>query len=334
MRHKKFFSLSFILIFILSSSCQFKIYAQDQNILNSEAVIAWGTKGTTDILFRTLLKYVDGSKYNLKITPVNKTGFAGAYATNYVNNQESNGKYLLINAENPPLYEFLGYGNLDYDNFECILLIATDIVAIISPVDSEWHTFSEIVEASRAGRKITMSITNVGGLSWNAVSVLQPYTKTYFIQEWYQTDSLAVSAVFENEADFTFSKIQLAREATRNGRAKILAILSDKEFPGVKARLITEDFPEFKKCLPWGPFYGIFIKKGTDPEIISRYKQAFKEAYENEEYQKYLKSCFTIPLGLQGEEANEYINKWKSNTLSILKNSMLNMNFKFNRIGK
>ena len=67
MRHKKFFSLSFILIFILSSSCQFKIYAQDQNILNSEAVIAWGTKGTTDILFRTLLKYVDGSKYNLKI---------------------------------------------------------------------------------------------------------------------------------------------------------------------------------------------------------------------------------------------------------------------------
>ena len=313
----------------LITSC----YAANENI-KAEAVIAWPRGGGTDTLFRLLISHVNSNNKDINILPTNKIGFAGALALNYVYIHPADATRILINAENPPLYEFLGYGDKNYDDFECILLAATEAVGLIVPAESKWHTYSEIVYDSKNVREITQAITNVGSLPWSSSAMLSSFAQGDFKQEWYDTDVAAMMAVFNGEADFTFIKVQMARQAVKNGRLRFICTLTDKRLPEWEdVPAVTEEFPEFKNYLPWGPFYGAFVKKGTDPKIIERLKNAFMDAYNSKACQKYLADGKMIPLGLSGQEANDYIHKWQERTLTAFSKGKLNLDFKFNNFG-
>ena len=81
---------------------------------------------------------------------------------------------------------------------------------------------------------------------------------------------------------------------------------------------ITDYDPAFSEYLPWGPFYGVFVKKGTDKSTIETLSTAFGEAYTDASYQKVLTNLYVEPLGLCGQEANEYIEAWRAASLKAL----------------
>ncbi|MBQ3446175.1 MAG: tripartite tricarboxylate transporter substrate binding protein, partial [Synergistaceae bacterium] len=126
----------------------------------AQGIIGWAEGGGTDTLMRLLASQMSG------VTTVNKTGLAGAVATNFVYNLPADGETLLMNAENPTLYKLLGYGDVDYSGFECVLLAATEVVGVIVPANSKWQTFTEIVNAAKEGREIVEATTNIGGMPW------------------------------------------------------------------------------------------------------------------------------------------------------------------------
>ena len=305
-------------------------YAAGKSI-NAEGVIAWPRYGGTDTLFRLLINHINANNKDISITPTNKIGFAGALALHYVYSHEADATRILIAAENPPLYKFLGYGDKNYDDFECILLAATEPMALIVPADSKWRSYSELIEDSNTAERITQAITNVGSLPWSSSAMLNSVAQSNFKQEWYDTDGAAMMAVFAGEADFTFVKVQMARQAVKNGRLRFIFTLTDERLPEWEdVPAVTEEFPEFKKYLPWGPFYGAFVKKGTPPEIVERLKNAFMNAYQSPACQKYLADGRMIPLGLAGQEANDYIHSWQERTLAAFASGKLNLDFKFN----
>ena len=84
---------------------------------------------------------------------------------------------------------------------------------------------------------------------------------------------------------------------------------------------MTAEDPDFAKDLPWGPFYGVFVKKGTAPEIIAKLSDAFTKAGPVESYQKVLDNFNINFLGYSGDEAAKYIASWRENTVNALKNS-------------
>ena len=54
------------------------------------------------------------------------------------------------------------------------------------------------------------------------------------------------------------------REHIRAGRVRALAVVSDTPVAGIEdVPLITTTSADYKKYLPWGPFYGVFVKKET-----------------------------------------------------------------------
>ena len=85
--------------------------------------------------------------------------------------------------------------------------------------------------------------------------------------------------------------------------------------------LITEEYPDFEKYLPWGPFYGVFVKEGTDAAVIETLAKAFSEAGPAESYQEVLGNFNINFLGYTGEDAKNYIASWRENTVNALKNS-------------
>ena len=310
----KKFALVVVLVLLMASSA----FATD-------GIIGWAAGGGTDTLMRPLIKHIGN------INPIVKTGLAGAVALNYVNDRPSDGETLLMNAENPTLYKFLGYGDVDYDNFECVLLIATEVVGVVVNPNSKFNSFKEIVEAARADKEsIIEATTNVGGMPWTLTAMLGHITSVNFVQQWYNGDKAAMDAVIEGEADFTFCKLQMGRELFKQGKLRYISLISKEKIEGWDVPLITDEYPAFAENLPWGPFYGVFVKKDTPVEIINKWKAAFADAYKSDEYQKLLSDARMTPLGLNGAAALDYIHGWQARTLSILSKADLNMRFRFN----
>ncbi len=253
----------------------------------------------------------------------NMTGATGSVAARYVHDAAADGYTLLMGAENPALYDVLFISKLTYDDFDCVYLIGDEVVGIVVGKDSKYNSFTEIVEAAKAEPwGVTISTTGIGGLPWEVSAFIFVITGATFKQVQYDGDASAKAAVVNGECDFTVCKIQSGMEDWKAGDLKFLCLLSTepvKAMPDVP--IVTAEYPEFKKCLPWGPFYGVFTKKGTDPEINRILSDAFAYAGSQESYKSVLANFNINFLGYTGEEADRYISSWHENTVNALKSS-------------
>lgn len=289
---------------------------------NISGIIQWGAGGGTDSLMRPLATLAE-KKLGVSIVVENKTGGTGSIATKAVFDQAADGYTVLMGAENPQLYSALGIIDLTYADFEPVFLIGDETVGIVVGKNSKYKTFTDLINDAKANPdKIKLSTTGPGGLPWEVAAFINSVTGATFNQIPYDSDASARTAVLNGECDFTVAKVQSALEAYKAGDLKYLTMVSSEKVSSLaEIPLITEEYPDFAKFLPWGPFYGIFVKKGTDPEAIKTMTAAFKEAYEDPTYQEVLKNFNINPLGYSGDEASKYLKEWQVNTITSLYNS-------------
>ena len=81
---------------------------------------------------------------------------------------------------------------------------------------------------------------------------------------------------------------------------------------------ITKDYPEFAKYLPWGPFYGVFVKRDTPDDIKATLVKAFKTAGDNAQFQTLMKERGNVMMNVSGADADAFMKKWQSVTAWVL----------------
>ena len=283
-------------------------------------IIQWGEGGGTDTLMRPLCAatepYLGGT-----IALRNMTGGTGTVATQYVYDKPADGTTLLLGAENPALYDALKLSDLTYNDFTCVLLIGQETVGVTVPVDSPYQTFADLISAAlKSPGTIRLATTAKGGLPWTVARFIQSVTGASFSEIPYDSDATARTAVLNGECEVTVSKLQSGIEAVREGKLKYLCMLSDAPvdaLPDVPP--ITDFDPAFSDYLPWGPFYGVFVKKGTDADAMQRLSDAFFHGFSEPAYQSLLDSLYVEPLGLTGDAADAYIQAWRDASLSALR---------------
>ena len=138
----------------------------------------------------------------------------------------------------------------------------------------------------------------------------------------YDSDSAAKNAVVNGECEFTACLLLQGIEEAKAGDVKFLAVLANEPARALpEVPVIVKEFPGFSKYLPWGAFYGVFAKKGTDPAIIATLADAFTKAGPDENYQKVLLNFDVNFMGYTGEKAAQYISSWRKNTVEALMSS-------------
>ena len=311
-----------ILAVILALSFALPAFALDYPTQNVTGVVLWGAGGTTDSILRPLATLAEPF-LGKSIIIQNMTGAGGSVATQYVYDAPNDGYTLLMGAENPALYDAIGICDVTYDDFDCVFLVGDEAAGIIVAKDSKYKTFTDIIEDAKAHPgTVKYSETGPGGLPWTVSAFIQDVTGASFNQVPYDSDAAAKNAVLNGECDFTVCLLQQGLEESKAGDLRFLAVFSktpDKALPGVP--VIINEFPGFEKYLPWGAFYGVFAKKGTDKAIIDKLAEAFKAAAPNETYQNVLKNFDVNFMGATGEEAAAYVSNWRKNTVQALKNS-------------
>ena len=281
-------------------------------------VIQWGAGGGTDSLMRPL-SVLAQDILGTNIVLTNKTGETGSMAVQYVYDQEADGATLLMGAENPALYDELGISELTYDDFQCVFLIGDETTGIVVGKDSPYHSLTELVDAAKAGQDVTLATTGTGGLPWEVAAMIAGVTGAEFTQVEYSSDASAKEAVLSGQCDFTVSKVQMGYQEYKSGEYRWLCMLATEPVELMSdVPLITEEYPEFADYLPWGPFYGVFVKEGTDAQIVKVLSDAFAKAYQDSSYQTMLGYFYINPLGLTGDGAKDYIGKWRANMADIL----------------
>lgn len=308
-----------ILILLVLSSFNLSVFSQDFPKKNFNGVIQWGAGGETDNVSRALTPWVE--KYLGKsIVLQNKPGATGALATQYVLLLPPDGYNILFAAENPQLYKVLGLGDFDFADFYCVNLIARGIPVLAVPSESPYNSLQELVDdaKSRPGQ-IANGITGPGGLPFTVSAMMKTIQGIEFNQIPFDGTGPAITAMLGGHVDMVFGATSTVTELVEAGMVKALAVIDlerVEELPGVPA--ITEIYPEYEKLLPWGPFYGVFVRRDVPDHIKVNLVNAFQEGWEEERFQKFIKDAGSIPMGIYGEEADDFLKKWQSTSCWLL----------------
>ena len=121
--------------------------------------------------------------------------------------------------------------------------------------------------------------------------------------------------------DYTAVTVSACAEQIRAGEVKALAVMYDAPLTAeglTEIPVITDVYPDYDKYMPWGPFYGAFVKADTPQEVVDYLTEQFDMVMQKPEIDEMLKNLGTIPVNLTGADAREFVDKYRSTTSWLL----------------
>lgn len=315
-RLRKMYLLAAALVFCVFSVAQ----ATDYPAKDISGTIQWGAGGTTDIISRAVTPGVE-KLLGKKIVLMNRPGATGAIATQYVHSQPADGYNILYGAENPQIYKVLDIAPLDYTtNFYPVNILARGVPIIVCNNDQPWKTIKELLDdAKKNPGKIKMGTTGTGGVPHVVGNMIKTVDKITFNQIPFDGDGPGVTALLGGHTQFTIATLTAVREHVRAGRLRPLAIVSDKPVAGLEAvPLITSYNKDYGKYLPWGPFFGVFVKKEVPDDVKKKLVDVYLKGSQDPQFLTLIKDLGGIPMGISEAEAEKFIRHWQSVTSWLL----------------
>lgn len=289
--------------------------AQDYPAKEIQGIIQWGAGGSTDTVMRTVTPHAEdvlGGKVVMK----NMTGGVGAIATKFTFAQKPDGYTLLMGAENPLLYKVMGLGDIDYSEFVPINILARGVPILVANNDAPFNNFAELVEYVQANpNQIKVGSTGPGGLPSVVMAMLSSKIDLPMTSVPYDGDGPALTAVQGGAVDLMPAVLGASIEAIKGGRIKPIVVIDNAPaaaLPDVAA--LGEINPEYADYLPWGPFFGVFVKKGTPDDIVAKLTEAYAEGAKSDDFVKLMNDRGYLIDSLSGQAAEDFLNKWQSLT--------------------
>lgn len=217
----------------------------------------------------------------------------------------------------------MGTSELDYDDFYPICLLSNSYGGIFVAKDSKYQTLEELFNdmLSNPG-KVIAATTGAGGLPETAATIIRSISGTEPNMVPFDGENECAIAVMGGNADFAVSTLGSIASFYQSGDIRILAMFHNERLKGFDdVPAITEIYPAYNEVLPWGPFYGIFVKQGTDQAIIDTLTAAFSKACEAPDFQELVASKVCFVMNMTGDEAVEYLRKYRSTTSYMLYDS-------------
>lgn len=278
-----------------------------------QGIIQWGAGGSTDTVMRSISPHAEKA-LGVDIVLTNKTGGVGAIAMKYVNSKYDDGYTLLMGAENPQMYKVLGLGDMDYNDMITINILARGTPVFVARNDAPYSNMQEFTDFVKAHPgELKIGSTGNGGLTSIVMAMLQSQISLDYTSIPYNGDGPALTALQGGAIDVMPAVLGATIEQIKAGRMKVIGLVdkeANKLLPGVAP--ITDTFPGLKSYLPWGPFFGIFVKQGTPDDVVKKLQGAFHQAAFHPDFIDLMqKRGFTI-LNISGEEANYFLSGYRS----------------------
>lgn len=316
MMKKKLHILMVVLLAVMMLVVSAPVSADDYPTTNINGIVPWGAGGGTDTVCRMAVPAAQ-QFLGKSIIMINKPGASGSIGHQFVYQRKADGYTLLFNSEIPTLYQTLGISSLSYDEFEPITLFANLSSIIVVHKDSPYNTLDDLLnDAKKRPGKITMGISGIGGLPYVSSLILKRISGVEFAPVTYNGDAPQITALMGKQIDVTVVGTGSAGQYIKSGDFKGLAIVGNKTAPSISNVPALGDLkPEARNMLNYsGPFFGIYVKKGTPEPIMKKLTEAFRKGFNDPKFQEFVKASDYVALGQTGAAAREYIKIWQSQT--------------------
>jgi tripartite-type tricarboxylate transporter receptor subunit TctC len=291
----------------------------DYPVKEIQGIIQWGAGGSTDTVSRAITPHAE-KVLGGTIVMQNVTGGVGAIGLNQVADADADGHTLLFGAENPLLYKVMQLGDKDYGDFVPVNIIARGVPILVANVNAPFNTFPELVEYVNAHPKeVKFGSTGPGGLPSVVTAMINSKTPLDVTFVPYDGDGPALTALQGAAIDVMPAVLGAAMEGIKGGTMKPIALFdveASPQLPDVPTIVSTN--PEFAEMLPWGPFFGVFVKKGTPDDVVAKLVAAYAEAAKAPDFVALIDGRGFKMLSLSGAEAEAFLAEWQSRTAWLI----------------
>jgi tripartite-type tricarboxylate transporter receptor subunit TctC len=284
-----------------------------------QGAVMWSAGGACDTISRAVGQYAE--KYlGKKIVFTNRPGAVGGISVNYVYNKPADGYNILFGADNPQTAKVMGTYTIDYGNFIPINVYAAVVGVVLVNPNSKYKTFKDLVrDILKNPGKFSMSTTGPGGFPFQMNAMMKSvYGDALVIKNIaYGGEAEAVNALLGGHVDFTIPTLASCVEMLKSGKLNGIAVFADHSVDTKKLEvlkdipLVVDIYPEFKKYLPFGSFFGAYVKEGTPQKIVKKLATSFDKAVSSPELQKKLINLGVLPMNLSGQKARNYVENYQ-----------------------
>lgn len=281
-------------------------------------IVPWGAGGGTDGIVRKLTSIAEDS---LDVS---------MYAENIEGGVSATGIGQLMSAR-PDGYTIgaLTYDSLvtvpwqdmlpsyDVDKLKLIARVTSEPDAIVVDADSEYESIHDLIEAAKADPgEIRVAIQNLGGRIHLAILQLQDLTDTEFrIVSYPGGAAPQKEAILSDEVDVALTSLGDFSNLLEDGTVRGLVEFSDTQnptYPDVPTS--TEEGID----LQIGSFIVFAAPADTSEEAIAALENAYKTAYDSDEFQEWVANVGVTPNWLGSDE----VTPWAEETAESLFSEM------------
>jgi len=291
--HWQAFLYTMILLVVLVTPCA---GAEDPAKFPSKPItmiIQWAAGGTTDLTGRKLAELA-GKTLGQPIVVENKTGGAGVIAATALKKAPPDG-YTIGTATWSSIVYVPHLRSVPYNvkqDFTWIMQYAEAPQLFGVLTDSRWKTFKDFIEEARK---------NPGKLTYASVGPLSG--SHIFMEQIAQLEKVKITHVPTSGGAEVVTKLLgghldagIVNELCVNveqGKVRGLAFQSDKRFE------LLPDIPTFWDLgykIETPIWFGLCAPSGMNPQILKKFNDAFKKAYEDPSFQKLLLTLHMMPV--------------------------------------
>lgn len=281
-------------------------------------IVPWGAGGGTDGIVRKLTSIAEDS---LDVS---------MYAENIEGGVSATGIGQLMSAR-PDGYTIgaLTYDSLvtvpwqdmlpsyDVDKLKLIARVTSEPDAIVVDADSEYESIHDLIEAAKADPgEIRVAIQNLGGRIHLAILQLQDLTDTEFrIVSYPGGAAPQKEAILSDEVDVALTSLGDFSNLLEDGTVRGLVEFSDTQNP------TYSDVPTSADegiDLQIGSFIVFAAPADTSEEAIAALENAYKTAYDSDEFQEWVANVGVTPNWLGTDE----VTPWAEETAESLFSEM------------
>lgn len=301
------------------------VCAQDYPAKEIQGIIQWGAGGSTDTVMRAVTPHAEEALGGTVVMQ-NMTGGVGAIALNYVAEAEADGYTLLMGAENPLLYKVMGLGDKDYGDFTPINILARGTPILVAGKDAPFDDYAGMMAHIKDHPgEVRFGSTGPGGLPsvvTAMVKAVEGDLDVIFVP--YDGDGPALTALQGGAIDVMPAVLGASIEGIRAGTMKPLAVFDVNPAEALPDAPTVVSFNDgYNGYLPWGPFFGIFVKNGTPEDAVAKLTAAYNEAAGQQDFLDLMKNRGFTLMNISGDEAKAFLTKWQETTAWLMQDAGL-----------
>lgn len=258
-----------------------------------EVTVASGPGGSPDVIIRNVLKIMNDDKIiTVPAAVQNRPGGSGAVGYNHVLGKSGDENLLFV--INQPIFTtpiMQGTPSV-IDQLEPIaVFIQSELVFLVQP-NSPYKTMKDFVEAAKAAPgRLRISGAQAGGTDNIATALIEKAGGVKLTYVPFDSGSAALAAFLGGNVEGTFGTLEEGLEVIKGGKARPLAILSEKR----RTEAGYKDVPTAKEQgydVVFGQEWGVALPPKADPEVAKWWEDKFRKVVDTKAWKDGLTAKF------------------------------------------